>query len=285
MRPVRVAGLALCGAGLLLRQPLLVRAALIGLGTAALTAPRQHETVGYEPLDTPKELAPGVWVVDSVLPGLVGKVLPVRMTVLRLPDGSLLLHSPTRYDPALHRALKQLGQIRHLVAPNLAHWVFLRDWQLACPAAVTWAAPGLRGRDQVRQAGVVLDHELTEAPAGWGGVIEVTMIPGGFGFNEAALFHRPSGTLVLTDTVLNLEPRKLPWLVRPVVRLFGSTAPDGMPPPYLRALIKVRRKAARQAAIRLLAFNPQRVLFAHGLPFLSDATPSLRRSFRWLLPA
>ena len=30
------------------------------------------------------------------------------------------------------------------LAPNLAHWSFLQDWQQVCPQAVTWAAPGLR---------------------------------------------------------------------------------------------------------------------------------------------
>ena len=42
--------------------------------------------------------------------------------------------------------------------------------------------------------------------------------------------------------------------------------------------------AAREAARRLVEWAPERVLFAHGRPFLSDATPALRRSLDWLLP-
>jgi hypothetical protein len=98
------------------------------------------------------------------------------------------------------------------------------------------------------------------------------------------MFHRPSGTLVLTDLVLNLEPPKVPALARPLVRLFGSLVPDGMPPPYLRMIVRMHRAAAASAAERLLHFQPERVIFTHGRWFDRDATQQqLRRSLRWLL--
>ena len=302
---------ALCTAGLLLRrQPPASRALLIGAGLAELavvalsrdtpvSGPGQgsgplgrvlgspgpaSERTGYPPLDTPKPIADGVFVVDSTLSGPLGLQLPVRMTVIRLGNGDLLLHSPTRFSYALRRELERLGHIRHLVAPNVAHWMFLQDWQRACPGATTWAVPGLRDRSQVRRSGVRLDHDLGDAaPGEWGGAIELVTVPGGLGFREVALFHRPTRTLALTDLVLNLEPRTLPVALRPVVRLFGSAAPNGMPPPYLRAVVKLRRRAAVQAASRLVELRPDRVLFAHGRPFDRDGTAALRRSLRWLL--
>jgi hypothetical protein len=48
-------------------------------------------------------------------------------------------------------------------------------------------------------------------------------------------------------------------------------------------IIRMRRAAAVSAAERLLRFNPERVIFAHGRWFDSDASPQLRRSLRWLL--
>ncbi|SDD25845.1 DUF4336 domain-containing protein [Belnapia rosea] len=292
-------GAALVGAGLAMRdEPGEARALLIGLGLAELavvalsddraaSGPRLLATeapAGYPPYDRPKPVTADVQVVDSLLPGPLGSQLPVRMTVLRLPDGGLLLHSPTRFSSQLAEALARLGPIRHLVAPNIAHWTFLRDWQRAFPEAVTWAAPGLRQRRQVRRSRLRLDHDLgAVAPTAWGGVITLATVPGGLGFHEVALFHEPSRTLVLTDLVLNLEAPRLPALMRPIVRLFGSLAPDGMPPPYLRAVIRWRLRAARQAAERLLALQPDRVIFAHGLWFERDGTAALRHSLRWLL--
>ena len=306
-----VGAAALCGAGVLMRrQPFAARALLLAAGlselavialssAAPVSGPGQGagpvsrvlglgatpgERVSYPPLDTPKPVAEDVFIVDSLLPGTVGKVLAARMTAIRLHDGDLLLHSPTRFNSALKRDLDRLGRIRHLVAPNIAHWTFLKAWQEACPDATTWAAPGLRERAQVRKSGVRLDHDLGDtAPHEWGGGIELVMLPGGMGFREAALFHQPTRTLVLTDLVLNLEAPKVPAALRPLARLFGMVAPDGMPPPYLRTLIKLRRQAAAQAASRLLELRPERVIFAHGRWFEEDGTAALRRSLRWLV--
>jgi hypothetical protein len=236
------------------------------------------------PLDSLKRVCDDVFVVDSALPGLIGRVLPVRMTVIRLANGSLLLHSPTRLTDRLRQALSPIGVVAHLVAPNVAHWTLLKPWQEAFPGAVTWAVPGLRGRRPVRRSGLRIDHDLgSEAPGEWGSDIELIMMPGGFGFCEAALFHRASRTLVLTDLVVNLESAKLPALVRPVAQLFGSTQPDGMPPPYVRFAVRRGGPDARAAAQRMLALRPDRVLFAHGRWFDTDATQLLRRSLRWLI--
>ncbi|HEX2940403.1 MAG TPA: DUF4336 domain-containing protein, partial [Rhodopila sp.] len=126
----------------------------------SLGQPTQPDRIGYPPLDTPKPVADGVFVVDSIMSGMLSALLPVRMTVIRLPNGDLLLHSPTRFSFRLKEALDAIGPIRHLVAPNVTHWVFLRDWQRACPQATTWAAPGLRDRRNVRRRGLRLDRDL-----------------------------------------------------------------------------------------------------------------------------
>ncbi|MCI0753137.1 DUF4336 domain-containing protein [Teichococcus vastitatis] len=304
-------GAALVLAGLTMRrQPDDARALLIGLGLAELAVvalssaqPRSGPgqgtmatrllgstgedaaaTIGYPPLDRLKPVAEDVFVVDSIMSAALGVTLPVRMTVFRLPDGDLLLHSPTRFDFRLWEELERIGPIRHLVAPNIVHWTFLEEWQRHCRDAMTWAAPGLRDRGQVRRSGVRLDRDLGESvPAEWGNVLRLIEVRGGGGFREMALFHHPSATLVLTDMAMNFEPSKLPWAMRGVARLFGVTAPDGMPPPYLRAVVRWHQREAADAAARLLALQPERVIFAHGRWFERDGAAQLRRSLRWLL--
>jgi hypothetical protein len=189
-----IGAVALCGAGIALRrEPNGQRALLIAAGLAELAilgcsstgvaedaARPEAPPVGYPPLDTPKPIADGVFIVDSTLPGLLGKMLPVRMTVIRLPDGSLLLHSPTRLAEALRQALARLGPVAHMVAPNVAHWTLLKPWQQAFPQATTWAAPGLRERRQVRRSRVRIDAELGgTAPTAWGDAIDLCVVPGG----------------------------------------------------------------------------------------------------------
>lgn len=301
---------ALLGAGVMLRrQPAAVRLLLLAAGLAecvviarssavpgsgpgspaGLTGRmlgvdgRPMEQVGELPLDMPKPVAPDVFVVDGILRRPLGVVLPVRMTVIRLPTGGLLLYSPTRLTPGLRTALESLGPIRHLVAPNIEHWLFLKQWQQAYPDAITWAPPGLRKRRQVRSSGVRVNHDLgATTPREWGG-IEMVPVPG-LGFREMALFHRASGTLVLADLVLDLPRDQVPALLRPIAGWLDIVGSDGKPPVYVRAVIKLRRRAARAAAQRLLALHPDRVVFSHGPWFRQNGTVALRHALRWLLP-
>jgi len=232
-----------------------------------------------------KPVADGIWVVDSGPLRVMGMPLPLRMTVIRLRNGGLWLHSPTRWTPELHEAMERIGPVRHLVAPNTAHWSFMREWQDHCPMATAWGAPGLRERRQVRKAGLRLDHDLLELPPqAWEDEIAQAVVPGGGGFREVAFFHQPSRSLLLTDLVINLEPAKLPRAARPLVRLAGMMAPHGRAPAYLRLLIRLRRHEAAEAAARLVAWEPERVIITHGAWFQRDGAAALRRSLSWLLP-
>jgi hypothetical protein len=209
--------------------------------------------------------------------------LPVRMTVVRLAGGDLWLHSPTRFTAGLKSKLERQGRIAHLVAPDIAHWTFLQDWQRHCPDALTWAAPGLRDRAQVRKSGVRLDRDLGEAaPPEWSGEIDQVVVRG-LGFAEVDFLHRATRTLVMTDLVQNLEPQKLPFLARTFARLNGALAPDGKAPVYLRLAVRAKRHEASRAAAQLLAWAPERVIFSHGRWFERDGTGQLRRSLRWLV--
>jgi hypothetical protein len=206
------------------------------------------------------------------------------MTVVRLGNGDVWLHSPTRFNAELRRQIETLGPIRHLVAPNIAHWTHLKDWQVGCPAAKTSAAPNLRQRPQVRKEGLRLDRDLTdEPPEEWSAEIEQIVVPGGSGFREVAFFHRPTRTLILTDLIQNLEPEKLPPGTRLFAKLTGVQAPSGKAPAYLRLVVRLRRKEAKEAVSRIVAWNPERVIFSHGRWFEKDGTANLKGAFTWLL--
>lgn len=249
-----------------------------------MSAAFAQDKTTYPPLDTLKPVADGVWIVDSGPLRVLGLALPVRMTVIRLAGGELLLHSPTRFDAGLKRELDGAGRIRHLVAPDVAHWTFLAGWQQACPEATTWAAPGLRQRGQVRRSGVRLDHDLTDAaPPAWADEIEQAVVRG-VGFAEVDFLHKATGTLVLTDLIVNLEAAKLSVVARAALRVARMVAPGGEAAPYLRLVVGLKRNAAALAISRLLARHPERVIFAHGTWFERDGEAAARRSLRWLLP-
>jgi hypothetical protein len=258
-----------------------------GAATAGLAlylsrgAARDDSAITYPPLDTPKPIGPDLWIVDSGPFRALGLKLPVRMTVIRLNDGGLLLHSPTRHTPDLAGALAAIGPIRHLVAPTVAHWTFLQDWQRAFPEAVTWAVPALSDRRQVQRSDVRIDRDLVDAaPTDWARDLDQGVVRGGGGFEEAWFFHKACRTLVLTDLIENLDPHKL----RPVTAILmrAAAATSGTTGLQIRPALIPNRQAVRAAFDAMIATGPETVVFAHGDIFRGNGTDQLRRAFAWL---
>src|SRR3982751_202372 len=226
-----------------------------------------------------------IWVVDDAPISAAGLKLPVRMTVIRLSNGDLVLHSPVRYSPALRGELERLGTIRYLLAPNIAHWMFLPDWQRELPQAKTFAARGLAARRQVRAAGLRIDRELGDVtPEEWTADLETVAVDAPM-FCEIELFDKRSRTLILTDLVQNLDLDHLSATNEAAANLLGISGPDGKAPVYLRLLLRLGGRSVRAAAERLASLAPERVIFAHGDWFRTDGTERLRQSLRWLVPA
>ena len=92
-------------------------------------------------------LAPELWVVDRPLRLPVVKAeIGTRMTIVRLRDRGLFLHSPVKLELNLRQALYQLGEVRAIAAPNRVHHLFVADYLAAYPQAKSYAAPGLESK-------------------------------------------------------------------------------------------------------------------------------------------
>src|SRR5215831_19759706 len=125
----------------------------------------------YEPLNEYKPVGPDIGIVDGPLEYLtvVGVRLPLpfstRMTVVRLKNGDLFLHSPIAFEATLAGLLQSMGRIGHLVSPNQFHYAHIGEWSRAFPDAVTWASPGVRARARARRIDVQFKRDLAvEAP-------------------------------------------------------------------------------------------------------------------------
>ena len=116
----------------------------------------------YEPLNEYKPLWLDIGIVDGPLEYLriAGVRLPLpfstRMTVVRLKNGDLFLHSPIMFQASLAGQLQAMGRIRHLVSPNQFHYAHIGEWSRAFPDAVTWASRGVRTRARARGIEVCL---------------------------------------------------------------------------------------------------------------------------------
>jgi len=241
----------------------------------------------YRPINTLKPVAGEIWLVDGPIIGFryLGMRLPfpTRMTIVRLSNGSLWVHSPTELTAELRADIENLGPVRHLIAPNRIHYWWIGDWQRAFPDALAHGAPGVRERAAAR--GIAFDRDLSDQPAPeWAGQIDQLLVPGRY-LTEAVFFHRASRTLILTDLIESFEAGKIrsSWL-RLVMRLTGCLHPDGKMPVDLRTTFLGHRREFRQAVRTMLGWRPERVIIAHGHWYAENATAELKRAFRWLGP-
>jgi hypothetical protein len=139
----------------------------------------------------------------------------------------------------------------------------------------------VKGRAKRQGKGVDWEAVLgDEAPPEWAGAIDQHVVKGSPVLREVAFLHRASRTLILTDLIENLEAGRLPVWLRVPARAGGVVAPDGKAPPHIRATF-IRRAALRESLGVLLAWAPERIVFAHGRWIESDGTAELRRRFAW----
>lgn len=241
----------------------------------------------YTPLNTLKLIAGGVWIVDGPLVHMAALGMrapfPTRMTVVQLADGGLWCHSPIAPDAALFAAIDALGPVRHLVSPNLLHYAHIAAWKRRYPQATAWASPGVRGRAASQRIEVQFDADLDDAsPPAWAEDIDQLRFRGSRVMQEFVFLHRASSTLILADLIENFEAGKLPATMRWMGRLGGVIDPDGKAPLDMRLTYLGHKAEARACLARMLAWQPQRVILAHGRCYLQNARSELARAFRWL---
>ena len=235
------------------------------------------------PLLTP--LAEDIWIVDGPTIDFYRIPFPTRMTVIRLANGELFLHSPINWTPELAAALDELGPIRHLVSPNWIHYAYIGDWAARYPEATSWASPGVRARAESRNVKITFDRDLAEAPAPeWAEDLDQLIVEGSKVHTEVVFFHKKSRTLVLTDLIENMHAKDLPLWVRPFAWVAGILAPHGKMPLDIWMSFTGGRDKLRNALTRMLDWHPKIVVLAHGDILRENAPQRLREGFRRLKP-
>lgn len=243
-----------------------------------------RDTITYPPLNTLKPVAENVWIVDgpSIRFGMPWPKMPfsTRMTVIRLGDENLFIHSPTPLTDGLKAEIARIGQVRHIIGPNRIHYWWIPEWRAAYSDADVWLAPRIR-----EQAGERIDFDARELSAErgypWDDHLMTLPVEGSF-MTEVEFFHPVSRTLVLTDFIENFEPKKLAWPWRWLARAGGVLDPDGMMPRDMRLTFSKQRPQLEAAVEKMIAWNPERVIIAHGRWYQRDGAAELKRAFRWL---
>jgi hypothetical protein len=224
-----------------------------------------------------QEIAEDVWVAGSEM-AVSGFPLEIRMTVIRRPDGGLILHSPIEIDDALAAELDAIGPVCDLLAPSRMHHMFVFGAERRWPDATLWAAPGLPDK----RRDLLFDEVLGDAtPPAWAGTLETQLFAGCPLASEIVCFHPGSRTLIVTDLVFNIQ-RSRSGLSRAYLRASGAWQRLAQTP-LMRAVIR-DRAAARHSLERMFAWDFDRLIMSHGDIVERDAKRQLGEALARLAP-
>lgn len=226
--------------------------------------------------DQMTSVADGLWTVYEPEFRMLGLKLGTRMTIVRLPQGTLVLHSPIAVSSALAATIEALGPVGHIVAPNLYHHVYAGEAQKRWPKAKLHGASGLNRKRRDLRVDSVLGKD---APGDdWKGILEPVTIRGCL-LGETVLVHTPSRTVVSADLFENFQAMDhLP--TRLYLKASGVWQKAGWSKP-LRLLYR-DHAAARRSVDELLAHDFEGAIIAHGDTVARGAKDAVRQTFQFL---
>jgi hypothetical protein len=217
------------------------------------------------------EHADGLWT-RAQPHTMMGLHLGTRMTVVRLPSGSLLVHSPISLTPEQRGEVEKRGEVKYIVAPNLYHHSYAKEWADAFPGARVHAAAKLREKRPDLRIDADLGRDDFE-----GSLIPVHI--DGCALDETVFVHPASRSIVSADLTENFT-RCDHAITRAYLRAGGIYQRIGWSR-LLRVLYR-DRKAARRSIERLLEHDVDRCIIAHGEVIETGARAAITQTFEFL---
>jgi len=167
--------------------------------------------------------------------------------------------------------------VRYLVAPTPLHVWRLKEGRAFFPEAELWGPPGTHPHvDGFPLSGVLGDRP----PASWAEDLDQLVFRGSVVFDEVHFLHRKSRTLIVGDFIQNYPSQGRPFWLNVLARLGGVC--DGGVPVDLRLSFAAHRARGRQSLEKLLSWDFDNLIIAHGDCIRGGAKPFVERAFAWL---
>lgn len=226
------------------------------------------------------EYVPGqIWLKEYPI-HYAGCDFNARMTVLRLADARLMLHSPCEIDAETKAAISSLGEVAYIVAPGSYHYFHVASAQSAFPEAETYICPGVeRKRPELDFDWILGDRP----PAAWEASLDQVLVRGTKLIWEVAFFHKSSRTLLLVDLIENIgdESPEVNWQMKfwwkAVFHMWNRPKPA---PEYQMGWKD--KAAASKSLQRILQWDFERIVLAHGNTIEKDARAAALEA--WSVP-
>jgi Domain of unknown function (DUF4336) len=225
-----------------------------------------------------RSLGASIW--DHEMPIRFGGIpLWHRMTVIRLTNGGLVVHSPTKLDFVSQEEFQRLGPIVAIIAPSWWHDLYLREYLSAYPEAGRYAAPTLVKWNRSLPFRELLDGL---APSLWTNEIDQVHVQGiGLILDEIVFYHRRSRSLIVADLLFNLSEKDA-W----ITRTMGSAVIGPFPGCRFARLYRpavTDRRRMRTTIERILAWDFDQIIVGHGAVVENNGKEVFRKALQWLL--
>ncbi len=225
--------------------------------------------------------AENVSIIDGMPVRDFGVMFTTRMTVVKLSDGSLWVNSPVSVPFDTLKRITESGSVRYLVAATPRHVWRLEEWHTLFPEAQLWAprtTPFTLKKGRLPFTGILGD----EPPQGWANDLDQLAFKGNPLIEEVLFFHEKSRTVILDDLIQINPIVKGKILRNALFKLAGVAFPHGGVALDIR-LSFTNRNLARRSLKKLLSWDFDKLIIAHGICIEKDAKPFVERAFRWLV--
>jgi hypothetical protein len=209
-----------------------------------------------------------------------GLMFTTRMVIVKLSDGSLWLSSPVSVPFDTLQQITKLGVVRYLVAATPRHVWRLQTWHTLFPEAQLWTSrptPFTLKKGHLSLSGILGDtpHQ------GWAEDLDQLAFKGNPLIEEVIFFHKQSRTVMLHDLIQIHPTMKGKVFQNALFKLEGVTAPNGGVGLDIK-LSFTNRTLARRSLERLLSWDFDKLIIAHGTCIEKDGKAFVERAFRWL---
>jgi hypothetical protein len=237
-------------------------------------------------MDDIQAFAENVWIVGGPPVRDMGEWFTTRMTVVKLSSGSMWLNSPVAVPPGTLDRIKEMGAVRYLVAATPRHIWRLEKWHGLFPDAELWVTPQILNK--LKLMTVLPKQKLSytgilgnELPSAWASDMDQLVFEGSYLFKEVFFFHRKSRTVIVDDMIQIHPMEKGKPFLNFLIKLVGAGNSRAVVALGIRMTF-TNRKLARQSFKKLMSWDFDKLIIAHGPCIQKDAKASVEMAFRWL---
>jgi hypothetical protein len=261
------------------------------LTTSTMTTPSESES---ETATSLIPFAPNVWIIEGPIVDFFGFPCPTRSVVIRLGELNPQSWVWSPIGPLSEQLAREVedtaGPVAYLISPNKLHWIFLQEWKNRFPQAKMLVEHGLVKRDKIA-ADLAVDGILTndishvDCPQGYKSEIDQMIIHGGV-IDEVIFFHKATRTVIFCDLIQRhlVDKQQHGWKAF-LIKADGLVGPHASTPKEWRFCMwacGLLPAARRQIDKILYAWQPQRVIIAHGENATERATEIIAHCLRWI---